>query len=366
MKRVTKVIIWMLISLALQSIVLLYFNDFYKDNKKITYKRVDMPSKKKSNVKADIPKEAFNIEASSTGKFVSYYLQNSIHVITMNTNKDNAIKLDVPASDTNISWRSSDDKLMVIEKNNARIKVYTYDPKSNKLDRNLNMQNQAELYTVGSNYKVTGIEQNNKNTLIYLKITQNGSKNYSLLKKLDISNKIKEMYLPIHNIGNYYVFKAENVVVFEDEVDKKIYAAHEEKEDEWHTQPLKISGVTGLKLLYVDNNGIVYVGKLINGKINAIYTRNISTGNVEGSDNNTEELKGSWKKTALKNEFDSKHIYISSLGDIYTIDDEKGIVLNIKNGKKTSFKGQYTSMFGDNTDGGIISLSGDKIIETMI
>lgn len=366
MKKITKVIIWILISLVLQSAVLLYFNNFYTRNKKMTYKRIDLPSQKKINVKADIPSDAQNIEASSTGKFISYYFKNSIHVISMKDNKDSTIKLKVPIENASISWMSSDDKLMVVERKNASIKVSTYNPKESKLINNLDINNEWQSYKIDSNYKITGIQQNNKNTLIYLKITQNGSKNYSLLKKLDISNKINEMGLPIHNIGNYYVFKAENVIVFEDEVDKKIYAAYEVKENEWRTKPLQIPGVTGLKLLAVDDNGIVYVGKLINGKINAIYTRDISTGNVEGSANKTEELRGNWKKTALKSEVDPKCIYISSLGDIYTIDNEKGIALNIKSGKKTSFKGKYISMFGDNTDGGILSLNGGKIIETMI
>lgn len=362
MKRITKVIIWMLISLVVQSAVLLYFNNFYTRQKKIVYKREDISSKKKIDVKADIPKEAQNIEVSSTGKFISYYLQNSIHVISMKNNKDNTIKLNVPIASANISWLSSDDKLMVIERRSGNIKVSTYDPIENKLNNDLSYENEWKSYPVGSNYKVTGIEQNNKNTLIYLKITQNGSKNYSFLRKLDISTGIKEMDLPIHNIGNYYIFKSENKVVFEDEVDKKIYM----KPDKGSTKPLQIPGVTGLKLLYVDDNGIVYVGKLINGKINAIYTRDISTGNVEGSGNKTEGLKYNWKKTALKSEVDSKYIYVSELGDIYTIDNEKGMALNIKNGKKISFKGKYISMFGDNTYGGIVSLSDGKIIETMI
>lgn len=362
MKRITKVIIWMLISLVLQSAVLLYFNNFYTRQKKIVYKREDIPSKKKIDVKASIPKEAQNIESSSTGKFVSYYLQNSIHVISMKDNKDNTIKLNVPIASANISWLSSDDKLMVIERKGGNIRVSTYDPVENKLNKDLSYENEWKSYPVSSNYKITGIQQNNKNTLIYLKFTQNGSKNYSFLRKLDISYGIKEMDLPIHNIGNYYIFKSENKVVFEDEVDKKIYM----KPDKGSTKTLQISGVTGLKLLYVDDNGIVYVGKIINDKINAIYTRDISTGNIEGSDNKTEEVKGSWKKTALKAEVDSKHIYVSSLGDMYTIDNEKGIVLNIKTGKKVPFKGKYISMFGDNTYGGIISLNDGEIIETMI
>ncbi|MCD2346362.1 hypothetical protein [Clostridium guangxiense] len=369
MKKVTKVIIWVLISLAIQSVVLLYFNNFYTRDKKITYKRIDVPSEKKTNVKADIPYDARNIEASSTGKFVSYYLKNSIHVITMKDNKDNVIKLNVPIENVSINWMSSDDKLMVIERKNADIKVSTYDPKEtkeNKLIKNLDVNNEWKSYPINSNYKITGIQQNNKNTLIYLKITENGSKNYSFLKKLDISTGIKKMDLPIHNIGNYYIFKAENVVVFEDEVDKKIYAAHEVKKDVWRTQPLQIQGVTGLKLLYVDDNGIVYVGKFVNGKINAIYTCDISTGKAEGSSNKITAVKGNWNKITLKTKVDSKHIYVSDLGDIYTVDNEKGIILNIKTGKRFSFKGTYVCMFGDSTGGGIISLSDGKIIETVI
>ncbi|MFL0252706.1 hypothetical protein ACJDT4_20020 [Clostridium neuense] len=369
MKRITKIIIWILISLTLQSAVLLYFNNF-RVNKKVTYKKIDIPARKKSDMKVSIPSGAYNIKVSSTGKFVSYYLKNSIHVIEMDTGKDNSINLEVPVADTSISWRASDDKLMVIERKYSSIKVYTYSPKENNMKRNLNMKNEAEAYPVGSSYRITGIEQNNKNTLIYLKVTQNGSGNYSLLKKLDISTGIKELQLPIHNIGNYYIFKSENTIVFEDEVDKKVYM----RSNNGYNQKLQVPQVTNSKLLGVDDNGMVYIGKLVNNKVSQVYTCNISTGNAEGTGGSNSEkkahmlntFKGNWSTISLKESIQPKNIYVSDTGGLYTIDSQKGVVSNVKTAKKYSFKGTYVCMFGDNSDGGIISLSDGKIIETMI
>lgn len=368
MKRIIKIIIWMLISFMIQSSVLLYFSSYYRSSKSMNYKWNSIPNKKKSNIKVSIPDGAKNINISSTGKFASYYLENSIHVVEMNTNKDNTMELDVPASDTSISWRASDDKLMVIEKKHSEIKVYTYDPKENKLTRDFDMNNEARSYMVGNNYKITGIQQNDINTLIYLKVTKNNSQNYSFLKALDISNDIKPMNLPIHNIGNYCVFKAENTVVFEDEVDKKIYmASNKAGTDEWPTEPLRIPGVTGLKLLGVDDKGMVYVGKLINNKISTIYTCNISTGTAGNNyTKKTETFMGKWNRVLLKEQVESTKVYISDVGDIYTIDDTNEKVLNVKTGKETSFSGSYICMFGDSMSGGIISLKGNKLIETII
>lgn len=367
MKRVTKVIILIIISFALQSIVLICINNFYRSNKKVTYKWADEPSKKKSSVQVDISMDARNIEVSSTGKFVSYYLGDSIHVKEINKNKDNIIKLGVPISDATISWRIDDDKLMVIEKIYSKIKVFTYDPRENKLNSDLDMSNEAGAYPIGTRYNITGIQQNNKNTLIYLKLTQKGSRDYSFLKKLDISYGIKAIDLPIHNIGNYYIFKAENKVVFEDEVDKKIYmASNKIGTDEWHMEPLKIQGVTGLKLLAVDDNGIVYVGKLINNKIITVYTCNISTGISEEKSNKLEQFNGRWNRVLLEENIDAKHIYISDIGDMYIIDNVNKKVMNVKTGKKIAFKGEYKCMFGDSMGGGIISLDGNKLIEIAI
>lgn len=370
MRKITKVIILIIISFTLQSVVLICIDNFYRSNKNVTYKWANAPSKKKSSVQVDISKDARNIEVSSTGKFVSYYLNNSIHVKEIDTNKDNIIKLGVPISDASISWRINDDKLMVITKKYSELRVYTYDPKENQLHKNLDASNEWKAYSVPSNYRINGIEQNNKNTLIYLKITQNASKSYSFLKKFDISNGIKAMDLPIHNIGSYYIFKSENKVVFEDEVEKKIYMAHEVSKDHWKTEPLKVSEVNGLKLLGVDDNGVVYAGKLINNKISTIYTCNISTGVAEGTSNKkvnkSVEVKRNWNKMLLEEEIDPKNIYISDLGDVYIIDNVNKKVLNVKSGKKTSFKGNYVCMFGDNMDGGVISLDENKLVETAI
>ncbi|WP_234117425.1 hypothetical protein [Clostridium hydrogenum] len=367
MKRVTKVIILIIISFALQSIVLICINNFYRSNKKVTYKWADTSSKKKSSVQVDISMDARNIEVSSTGKFVSYYLGDSIHVKDINKNKDNIIKLDVPISNASISWRIDDDKLMVITKKYSGLRVYTYDPKENQLYKNRDANNEWKLYPIESGYKVTGIEQNNKNTLIYLKLTKNDSKNYSFLKTFDITNEINGINLPIHNIGNYYIFKAENKVVFEDEVDKKIYmASNKIGTHEWHMKPLKIQGVTGLKLLAVDDNGIVYVGKLINNKISTVYTCNISTRTSEGNSNKVEQLNGSWNRVLLEENVDAKHIYISDIGDMYIIDNVNKKVINVKTGKEIAFKGEYKCMFGDSMGGGIISLDGNKLIEIEI
>lgn len=367
MKRITRIIIWILISLTLQSSVLLYFNNF-RSNKKVIYKKIDIPTLKKSNMKVSIPNGAYNIKISYTGKFVSYYLKNSIHVTEMYTGKDNTINLEVPATDANVSWRASDDKLMVIERKYSSIKVYTYSPKENNIKRNLNMKNEAETYPIGVNCRITGIEQNNKNTLIYLKVTQNGSKNYSFLKNLDISTGIKELQLPIHNIGNYYIFKSENTVVFEDEADKKVYM----RSNNGYIQRIQMPKVTNSKLLGVDDNGTVYIGKLVKNKVSEVYTCNISTGNAEGTIGNSSlkkahmlnVSKGSWNTIFLKGQVDPKHIYVSDTGDLYTVDSQNGVVSNIKKEKKYSFKGSYVCVFGDNSYGGIISIDGDKLIET--
>lgn len=370
MKRVTKVIILIIISFALQSVVLIYINNFYRSNKKVTYNWINTPSKKKADVKVDISKNAHNIQVSSTGKFVSYYLENSIHVKELDTNKDNSIKLEAPVSDIDVNWRIDDDKLMVIEKKYSAIRVYTYDPKENQLNKSRDIYNKWESYNIGSKFRVTGIEQNNKNTLIYLKLTQNGSENYSFLKKFDITNDIKAIHLPIHNIGNYYIFKSENKIIFEDEVEKKIYMAYEIGTDEWNTEPLKVSEVSGLKLLGVDDNGIVYAGKLVNNKINSIYTCNISTGVAEGTAskkvNKSVAVKRNWKNILLEEQVDSNHIYISDIGDMYIIDNVNKKVINVKTGNKIAFKGEYRCMFGDSMGGGIISLDGNKLIEIAI
>lgn len=358
MKRIRILIIGMAVSLVLQSLVLFHF-DSYGGNKKIIYTEDNVIDKKKTNIEVPIPKGAFNIKASPTGKFVVYYLKDSVHVMQLSSGKDNIIKLKALPDNINVSWRSDDDRLMIIEEIGSKISVYNYSPENNYIDRNLTLNNQAKSYNVGHDYKVSDIEQDNKNTLIYLKLTQKGAKDYSIIKTLDISNGMDGLGLPIHNIGDFYIYKDETKVVSEDEVDKKLYLTLSNR----RTVRLPIEGVKYCKLLGVDNSGGIYAGEVNDDKIKNIYKGDLQAGDVTGRVCNI-----NWNRVTLKNAVYAKNIYISDVGDMYIIDNIRHQALNIKDKKSISYKGDYVGMYGDSIDGGILGLDKDKgkLIETTI
>ncbi len=101
------------------------------------------------------------------------------------------------------------------------------------------------------------------------------------------------------------------------------------------------------KLLYVDNNGIVYIGQLDNDKVKAIYYKNY----YEKDNNN-------WEKIQLEKPLEVKDINIFSEEHIYYVDNINGMVINLKNKKKTKFTGEFVDMNCNS----IMSLKDQKVV----
>lgn len=374
MRKLRNVIIWIIISVILQTGVLFYFNNYYfKESTDIKYKVVENINTKNKNLSITIPKDASNISVSGSGKYAYYYSGNEVHVVNITNGQDNTVKFDVDISNVYIGWRDdNDDVLVIFEKDYSEFKVYTYDPAKNTKNVNRDANNEIRSYHIDSSKKILSFVPNNISTLIYLKegVSQNSLKKY--IYKLDLSYGINQMDLPIHNIGDYYVFKDEDTLVYEDEVDKKVYMT----DKKGNTKRVSIPGVDQYKLLNVDNDGNCYIGSIVNDKINKIYYASMRTKDNSGNNNikssnlyNNQNSYGdsfspTWSEISLAEPLEAKDIYLSKYGDIYVIDNLKGEVKNLKNKKKTQYDGDYVSI--SNTS--IVSFNSDsgKLIETKL
>lgn len=391
MRKLRNLIIWIIISIIVQTSVLYYFDKYhFRNATDVTYKVQKAPEKKDKVVSVSIPKDAKNITPSYTGKYAYYYSGDSIYVVNMATGKSNAIKFNegIDINNVCVDWCSTNDSLVMLElnKNNLSFKMYTYYPDTNLKDENRDSNNQLQTYPLGKN-AILSMKQNNVTTLIYIKSAYSKDSEKKYVSTLDTTMGVKPMNLPIKNIGDYYIFKAESKIVYEDEVDKKIYISKQDKDREnTETQSIKIDGVDKYKLISVYDK-YAYIGKLVDDKIDTIYYASIASQNTENStDDNSSKNKNSgikssnilqkrikqddnftadWQQINLNSPVDSKDIYISAnTGDIYTIDNLKGIVENIKTKKKTQFQGAYAGMSDDD----IFSFDSDngKLIENIL
>lgn len=360
MKKVRNLIIWIIISIFIQTGILYYMNNYmFKNISKVSYKIIKTNDNKKKVISVSIPEDADNIQVSYTGKYASYTSNSSLHVIKMSTGEDKTVPLNCNFDNAYSKWRNSEDRLLIIEKGSSGIKVYKYDPSSGDKQQALDYNNKARTYELTrSSSNVTGLQTNDLNTIMYLKETSGGELSY--IDRLDISGGLQKFQMGLKRIGDYYVFKAEDKVIFEDLAANKISIA-----TSGSCNDINVPGVSNPKLIDVDNDGNLYVGNVVNDKVVEIYTANL---NRKLSDSEDSTFTLNWNKTTLKEPAAPKNIYVSDLGEIYTVNRLKGKVSDIKTGKAFSFNNMYITMYGDSESGGIISrdLENNKLIETPI
>lgn len=391
MRKLRNLIIWIIISIIVQTSVLYYFDKYhFRNATDVTYKVQKAPEKKDKVVSVSIPKDAKNITPSYTGKYAYYYSGNSIYVVNMATGKSNAIKLSdgIDIDNVCVDWCSTNDSIVMLEldKDDLSFKMYTYYPDADRKEINQDSNNKQQTYPLGRN-AILSMKQNNVTTLIYIESAYSKDSEKRYISTLDTTMGVKPMGLPIKNIGNYYLFKAENKIVYEDEVDKKVYISNQDKDREYtQTQTVKIDGVEQYKLISVYDK-YAYIGKLVDGKISTIYYASIASQNPEdntdedSSSNKSSRIKSSdilgkrvtqnddftadWQQINLSSPVEAKDISISAnTGDMYIIDNLKGNVENIKTKKKTKFEGVYKGMSDDD----VFSLDSDngKLIENSL
>ena len=344
-KRKLKIICkWIIVSFVIQTGVLFYLSNYYfTDKTKVTFKTINQIELCNKN-DITIPKGAKKINLSPSGRYATYYLENTLHVINLVNGKDNVVDLEENLKDTFVKWYEAEDKLIILEKkeidDKAAIKIYTYEAKDDLKQAVLDFNNKSRLYKLPtSTSKVDDIQLNTLNTIVYIKSSDYNSKN---INRLDISAGIHKLPIDTDNIEDYYIIKQQDQVVFDNILNKKVFLFNSQE-----TKEIVIDGVDKSKLLYVDNNGIVYIGQLDNDKVKAIYYKNY----YEKDNNN-------WEKIQLEKPLEVKDIHIFSEEHIYYVDNINGMVINLKNKKKTKFIGEFVDMNCNS----IMSLKDQKVV----
>lgn len=333
MKKIKTIFIWILISLILQTTLLFYLNNYYfKDISTISFKKIAGNKKARFNVNVKVPTDATKISVSHSGRYILYYLDNILHVSSIVDGKDNIIKVDDSTKDVFAKWHDSEDKIVIIERKvtsgSSKIKIYNYYPKDNSKEESLDFNNKSNLYKLpDTNGKVTGLELNTLNTILYVKISTN--KYHSYINRLDISAGIEKLPLAVNNIGDYYVFKQEDKILYEDIVEKKVYVS-----DTNQSKIIKIDGVKQYKLLCVSSDGNIYLGSIENDKITSIYIQSL----VDVKNSNE------WKHLELNEPVDPQFISVLGTNNIYSIDNLKGVVTNLNTGEKTNYTGAFVQI----------------------
>lgn len=351
MEKLNRLFWGVILSFTVQTLILYYLNNFYFTNDtQLTFKEVNVKPIVSTNVEIKFEPDAKNIALSPSGKHCSYYSEGKLNIISLVDGSKNSLNLEEDLEDYYFKWHNTEDKLIISEKtvenNKKGIKIYIYNTKNNTKQEALNYNNESEIYKLpSSNAIVDGIELNTMNTIMYLKVSSSRDADY--LERLDISGGMHELNIDTTRVGNYFVLKQKDELIYEDLNDNKIYMTDKSKNRE-----IEIDGCENLKLLYVDKSDTAFIGELEDNMITKIFKKTFD----EASNENT------WTSLNLENPISEDNLHILNSGKIYVVDNLKGTAENVENKTKVTFKGKFITI----NDSGILSSHKDKLILNLL
>lgn len=349
MKKPIALFLGILSSILVQTMILYYLNNYYFiDDTQLSFKEVILKPVAAANIEIKLESNAENITLSPSGKYCSYTLGKKLNIINLADGNKNSLNLDKDLENYYFKWHNIEDKLILsektIENNKTGIKLYIYNPKNNIKQEALNYNNESEIYTLPvSNAIIDNIELNTMNTIMYIKVSSAKGTNY--LERLDISSGINKLAVNTTKLGNFFVIKQKDELIYENLANNKLYITDKSKNRE-----IKISGYENLKLLYVDKNDTVYVGELQDNLITKIFKKNYDE---------TSE-KNSWDSIKLERPISAEDLHILNSSKVYIIDKLKSTAINVENKTKVTFKGNFI----DINDNVILSSYEEKLIIT--
>ncbi len=338
-----------ILSFLIQTMILCYLNNFYFTNDtQLTFKEVNLKPVAPANLEIKLEPDAKNIILSSSGKYCSYYSEKKLSIINLVDGSKNSLDLDKDLKNYYFKWHNTEDKMIISEKtvenNKAGVKIYTYNPKNNSKQEALNYNNESEIYKLPtSNAVVSGIDLNTMNTIMYLKVSN--SKASSSLQRLDISEGMNQLDINTNKVGNFFVIKQKDEIIYENLQDNKIYITDKSKNTE-----IKVPGYENLKLLYVDKSDTAFIGEVQNNMITKIFKKNFDGASEENT----------WSSLSLENPVSAENLHISNYGKVYVIDNFKGTAENVQDKTKVTFEGNFITI----NDSEILSSYEEKLIVT--
>ena len=340
MKGFKKIIVWVCISLLLQSAGMIYLNNYlFKagSGKIVTVKIVKNETPVNKNVEIKIPDNVKHINNSFDGKYLSYYEGDILKIVNTKTGSVKDIEYGDGIKVSYYKWLSDRNRMLIAEKhttkNRVSFKLAYYD-----VDKDTK-EEIKELTWADTKSEVEDIQASTLTNLIYVKVAQSGKR--SSIYWINIMKEMKTVETKSYVIGSIRVLPHDDKIVYEDLAYNKIYATGV-------TKAIAIQGVNKPNLLDVDGNDVIYIGAEEKEKITAIYSGTLKQ--------NTSE----WKKNVLSQPVDRKDIYISQEGNIYLNDNLKGVVTELITGKKTSYEGIFLQMYSE----GIMTSRDKKLVKT--
>lgn len=337
-KKLKHVTIWIIISLAIQFTTLYYINKNYlKAEASFETKKIEVRSAKKQEPLISIPPDAEKVRTSYDGDYISYCENNVIKVI----NTSNGQEKSVAASEGNkismYRWLPDRHRIIMAEKSvstrNGSIQLKYYDASKDIKD------DIEKISWADSDTEVENIEVSPITNLIFVEIKRDDSTRD--VYEVNAMNEVTKLKIT-SEIGNIKILPHEDELIYENKDDNKIETTNK-------NHSITFKDIQHPVILGADSNDNIYIGNIVNDKIDKIYY---------GSPQNSTEQ---WQVLNVTQPFNPKDSYISESGQIYFNNSSSGQVQELKSNKITSYEGVLLEM----NEKIIISNNNGKLTKTI-
>ncbi|NLK94645.1 MAG: dipeptidyl-peptidase IV [Clostridiales bacterium] len=339
MKKITRIIIWALLSIMMQVAVLVYLDKVLfvdaSNFKIVSNETVD----KNRDVDYDIPNSAENIKISDDARFISYYENEKLMILDTKSMTTREILTDKGRKILFSDWILDENILMIAEKvpgnngYNQKVKILTYNVR-NDFESEIKI-----LCDYEEGIKVDNIVSSIKTNTHYVGISRTGYN--SKIYRIDINNDVKVIANKVPSLGEMKAVQRYDVLIYEDSLNKQFYSYTNGK-----VNKLKLDNAANLTMIGIDNDKKIYMGELSNEKIIKI---------IYGQYDSDEST---WSSFTLEKPKDLSDIYLSSNDDILVNDNLTGTVKNMTTNETIQYEGKLLQI----TDKFICSINNNKLI----
>lgn len=346
MKSVRRIIIWILISLAIQIPVFWYLDKYYfatETSFKIK-KDVNVSNKSVKDLKISVPSDGKQVSLSYNGKYLSYYQGNDIIITDTKSGTVKKISCEEGAKPSFYKWLPDRNRILLAEKVSSKkgeyFKLYKYDMGRCQKEI-ITGRGNVDPLLIDSTYNKSQVEDMEMSTLnneLYVKINNGGMR--SSIYRIDVNSNLNKVRTNSYFIGNIRLIShKENTVLYEDATNHKVIMATE-------NGSVSVKGIDNPKIIGVDNNDNVYLASVQNDMVTKIYYGDI------------EKENGNWKQISITQPISIDNIYLSDDGIVYFNDLLRGKIKNSKDNSEIEYNGTFLQVY----NGGIASVDSNGIL----
>ncbi|MBN1071785.1 dipeptidyl-peptidase IV [Clostridium botulinum] len=334
-----KIIVWIMLSLIVQTSGLYVFNKFICANSsEFKSKKIDINKSKENTFNCSIPKEVNDINLSTTGKYIAYLKDEVLNIEDTKTGDTNKFKTENNEIVMYYTWLYDRDIMAIVEKvkkdGEEKIQLITYDVKN---DSKTFVQ---EICEFEKNIEVKNLTISVFTGVYYIQLNKNETK--SMIYRIDRNDDLSKVDINAKLINNMKVIPHEDRLLYEDKINNKIFVTSPNKQ-------LKFDFNNELELLDIDKNDVIYLGEINENNILSILYGTVN------------EDISTWKKINIDSTINKDDLYCNNENQILINNNLEGYVKNLINDNKIEYDGKFIQLTKDF----IVSVDGNgKLIYT--